>query len=191
MKTISWNCRGFGNPPAVRASLVEAHKKRKSQVVLLMETKFKVTEMESIKRRTDFDLCLAVGCERNGREMAGGIALLSQKNVSPSIITYSLNHIHCSCMTSVYGEEWFMIGVYAYSEEQNKWRTWEMIKSIGSNMTRPWVCFGDLNDTVANHEKKGETLDPIANSHKVDKLYLILIWWIWVLRDTLLHGLTL
>lgn len=47
-----------------------------------METKFKVTEMEEIRRRAGFDSCLAVDCNGTGRDRVGGIAMLWQASIN-------------------------------------------------------------------------------------------------------------
>ncbi|MCI72567.1 RNA-directed DNA polymerase (Reverse transcriptase), partial [Trifolium medium] len=43
MKLISWNCRGLGNPTAVRA-LKKLIKDQSPDIVFLMETKLRTTD---------------------------------------------------------------------------------------------------------------------------------------------------
>lgn len=58
---------------------------------------------------------------------------------------------------------WYLLWV---SDKQNKWKTWELIKSILLGMVRAWLLFGDLNDIVTSHEKNG------GNTKSYSQLFL-------------------
>ena len=53
MNSLSWNCRGLGNPRSVRA-LHDLVRRWKPKIVFLMETKSKIKRMEKIKNRIGF-----------------------------------------------------------------------------------------------------------------------------------------
>ncbi|CAJ2638124.1 unnamed protein product [Trifolium pratense] len=154
MKIISWNCRGLGNPSAVRA-LLRLIRNENPQVVFLMETRLKEDEMEKIKRRCGFSFGISVDCMGSGRERAGGISLLWSDQVSLSVISYSINHILCSCADGDDGANWFLSGIYGFPEEFNKWKTWQLVNQLSTQVGRRWVCFGDLNDVLSSEEKMG------------------------------------
>lgn len=118
MKAISWNCRGLGNPRAVRA-LSRLIRVENPQLVFLMETRLKDNEMDRIRSRCGFNSCFSVACNGNGRDRAGGIALLWHDQVILTVKSFSLNHILCSLDDEVGGDQWFLSGIYGYPEEQN------------------------------------------------------------------------
>ncbi|KAK2376763.1 hypothetical protein QL285_077521 [Trifolium repens] len=113
MKIISWNCRGLGNPSAVRA-LLRLIRIENPQVVFLMETRLKEDEMERIKFKCGFNSGISVACTGSGRERSGGIALFWNDQVTISTISYSVNHILCSCADGDGGANWFLSGVYGF-----------------------------------------------------------------------------
>jgi hypothetical protein len=92
MKTLSWNCRGLGNPRAVRA-LSRLIRLENPQVVFLMETRLKISEIVNLKYKWGFSCGLAVDCSGFGRERSGGLALFWKDHLDISIKSYSLNHI--------------------------------------------------------------------------------------------------
>ncbi|KAI5426912.1 hypothetical protein KIW84_032373 [Lathyrus oleraceus] len=59
MKILSWNCRGYGSPRAVRA-LVRFIQNEKPMMVFLMETKLNANEVLRIKRKLNFNYDLVV-----------------------------------------------------------------------------------------------------------------------------------
>lgn len=83
-----------------------------------------------------FNSCLLVACCGNGQEISGGLALLFflfekcslallwSDQLAISIISYSLNHILCSCEDVECGDQWFFSGINGYLEEKNKKKTW-------------------------------------------------------------------
>jgi exonuclease III len=75
MKIFSWNCRGLGNPQAVRA-LSRLIRTENPHVVFLMETKLKSSELDVNRIKWGFKNCLAVDCRGSGRDRTGGLALL-------------------------------------------------------------------------------------------------------------------
>ncbi|OMO99000.1 reverse transcriptase [Corchorus capsularis] len=67
---VSWNCRGLGNPRAVRA-LRALIRKERPNVLFLMETKLPEHKLDSIRRRCGFIACFGVGAiGRSGGQLA-------------------------------------------------------------------------------------------------------------------------
>jgi hypothetical protein len=154
MKILSWNCRGLGSPQAVRA-LLRLTRIENPQIVFLMETRLKVNEVEGVRSKLGFKNCLTVDCRGVGRERAGGLSLMWMEHVNISIISYSLNHIHGVCDDEESGEGWGLTGIYGYPEEQHKKKTWELIDSLGRQVSGKWFCCGDFNDILDSQEKIG------------------------------------
>lgn len=154
MKIISWNCRGLGHPRAVR-SLLRLINLEKPHLVFLMETRLKDDEFERIKMRSCFSKCFSVSCKGHGQDRAGGIAFLWNEQVSLSILSYSLNHILVDVIDGEGGDNWSLSGIYGYPEENNKKKTWGLIRQISNSVNEKWLCIGDLNDIINGEEKQG------------------------------------
>jgi len=75
MRVLAWNCRGLGNPRAVRA-LRGLVKDEDPDIIFLSETKRKATEMERIRRRLGLSNRLCVDCSGERKSRSGGLALL-------------------------------------------------------------------------------------------------------------------
>ena len=50
---------------------------------------------------------------------------------------------------------WRFTGVYGESQGDKKFRTWEMLKGLSTPSYGPWMCAGDFNEILYNHEKEG------------------------------------
>lgn len=80
-------------------------KKKRPQVVFLMETKLLASKFEGIRCKLRFGGCFVV--DLMGRK--GGLALLWEKEVDIEIINYSQHHIHAKMC---YPEKKFQLVVY-------------------------------------------------------------------------------
>ncbi|CAM8951095.1 unnamed protein product [Rhodiola kirilowii] len=98
MRCIGWNYRGLGAPRAVRA-LKEVLKVYRLHLVGLIETKLDRRIWESLKVQLGFEYCFAV----DQRGLAGGLALLWNRDIDVSIQNFSSFHIDAT----VRGEEEF------------------------------------------------------------------------------------
>jgi exonuclease III len=154
MKILSWNCRGLGSPQAVRA-LLRLTRIENPQIVFLMETRLKANEVESVRNKLGFKYCLSVDCRGAGRERAGGLTLMWMEHLNISIKSYSLNHIHGICDDEENGEVWDLTSIYGHPEEHHKKKTWDLIDSLGRQISGRWLCCGDFNDILDSQEKKG------------------------------------
>ncbi|XP_041011334.1 uncharacterized protein LOC121255116 [Juglans microcarpa x Juglans regia] len=67
MKTLSWNCRGLGNPRTVQ-DLVRMIRIKKPSLVFLMETKLKEGRSEVLRKKLGYEGCFNV----NARGRSGG-----------------------------------------------------------------------------------------------------------------------
>lgn len=88
MSYLSWNCRGLGNPRAVRA-LNDLLRDRKPTFVFLIETIYFANKIEELRVLFGFDQCFSV--DRVGQ--SGGLAVMWKHPVQCQIIVYSQNHI--------------------------------------------------------------------------------------------------
>jgi len=154
MKLLSWNCQGLGNPRAVRA-LLRLIRVENPQIVFLMETRLKVSEMDVIRNKLGFNHCLSVDCKGSGRDRAGGLSLMWTYNEAIYVTSFSSNHIYGLCDDDESGEQWGLTGIYGYPEEHNKRKTWRLIEELTDQTAGQWLCFRDFNDILEPHDKQG------------------------------------
>ena len=88
MSTLSWNCRGLGNPRAIRA-LKDIIKVKGPKIVFLMETKLNSKRMMQLKQKFGFQNGFAVDCVGK----SGGLALLWAGDVDVNLQSFSCGHI--------------------------------------------------------------------------------------------------
>lgn len=94
-------------------------------------------------------------CWGVGRERAEGLILLWMEEVNLKVLSYSSNHIGGIMEDNEENQEWVFNGIYGYLEEHNKRHTWRLLEELVGRGGERVLCFGDLNDTIFEHEKMG------------------------------------
>ncbi|KAJ8763653.1 hypothetical protein K2173_003125 [Erythroxylum novogranatense] len=148
MRLLVWNCRGAGNPRAVRA-LKDLILRHRPAVVFLSETKVHGVRMEALRSLFRFDSCFSVDSLGNG----GGLSILWSNSVQLSIQSYSANFIDCEIRCSV--RSWRFTGFYGFPESTRRRDSWLLLRSLAARSSLPWLCVGDYNDIAAASEKDG------------------------------------
>lgn len=115
--------------------------------------------MESLRRQIGFKNAFAVDCviRRNdaGRVCrAGGLCVLWQESFKLSVMSYSLNHIY-TVIEGVGPCFWRFTGVYGFSKVEERYWTWDLIRSLAQGGTGPWLLGGDFNEILRSSEKEG------------------------------------
>ncbi|GLT45094.1 hypothetical protein SLA2020_450210 [Shorea laevis] len=113
MSLLCWNCRGLGNPCAVR-SLIELVRWKKPIVVFLSETRLDKRRMDGVQRRLGFKNCFTI--DRMG--IGGSLAMLWREEVALSLLSYSQNHIEME-VVGLGEQTWQFIGFYGFPERNN------------------------------------------------------------------------
>ena len=88
MSTLSWNCRGLGNPRIVR-ELMDLVSIKQPKMIFLMEIKVERSHVERVKEKIKFEGLFTVDSVRG----SGGLALLWKEKDWISLINFSKNHI--------------------------------------------------------------------------------------------------
>ncbi|GJU09942.1 reverse transcriptase [Tanacetum coccineum] len=115
-----------------------------------METRLHDTEIQGIRRCfLDFNFLVV-----NPVRRAGGLMLCWNKDLNVQITSFSKHHVNFSVIEDT-GREWRGSGIYGWPTNQDKYRTWMLLRSIKSLSTLPWVCFGDFNEVLYSFEKVG------------------------------------
>ncbi|XP_019158575.1 PREDICTED: uncharacterized protein LOC109155346 [Ipomoea nil] len=154
MSTLSWNCRGLGNPRTVR-EIEGMVSRKKPDFVYLMETKVGKDNAERLRVKLGFEGLFYV----NPVRMGGGLALLWRKNNTARLISYSKNYIDLEISISGF-PNWRMTCFYGYPHRSRRRDAWDLIKLLKPQSNLPWIMIGDFNDLLFQHEKRGGNPHP-------------------------------
>ncbi|XP_073353634.1 uncharacterized protein [Aegilops tauschii subsp. strangulata] len=149
MKITVCNCRGLGNGPTVRG-LLDLQKQVDPDMLFLSETKMNSKNMERFKRMLGMDQMLIRNCEGK----SGGLALLWKKGVRVELQNFSRLHIDV-VINEKDGFKWRFTGIYGEPASDKKHTTWRLLSVLNQQMNLPWLCAGDFNEIMYNHEKRG------------------------------------
>jgi hypothetical protein len=152
MILMSWNCRGLGNPEAVRALHLMV-KTKGPQVLFLMETKLDAGRMERIRVQLGFGnnfTIMSLGS-------SGGLALLWKDEAAVMIHNFSQFHIDADVDT-VTTKVWRFTGFYGQPDQSLKRESWALLKHLSRLDNKPWLCMGEI---LALHEKTGGRARPM------------------------------
>jgi hypothetical protein len=150
MIVLAWNCRGLGNPRAVR-DLRRMLKLKKPNVVFLMETKLGKNKMELIRIKMGFSNLFVV--DSVGR--SGGLALLWDDDTELEIQNYSRRHINAVLSPTDGVAPWKFTGFYGHPDVQKRHEAWGLLRHLASLEPVAWLCAGDFNEIVDISEKFG------------------------------------
>ena len=88
MSTLSWNCRGLGNPRTVQ-EIMDIVFAKKPKIIFLMEVKVGRAYMEKMQNKLNYEGMFVMDSVRCG----SGLVLLWKVENWVSLISYSRNHI--------------------------------------------------------------------------------------------------
>jgi hypothetical protein len=157
MKFLSWNCRGLGNPPAVRA-LKKLLKLHCPDVVFLMETKLSAIDKKakSILSCGPISNFFMVDCSISSSNISGGLALLWNNNVNITIIKSNKMIIDCYITACNNNNHWFATGFYGSPYQNTKHLTCDAIKDLYTIRSQEsWLIFCDFNMILNSSDKLG------------------------------------
>jgi len=155
MIVLSWNCRGLGNPRAVR-SLCFLVKEKRPDLVFLMETKLNKKRDESIRCKLGFDQCFVVECIGK----SGGLMLLWRNQNGVEIQNYSQSHINAVVRCKHDDSPWKLTGFYGNPDTARRNESWALLWHLSTLQPNPWMCVGDFNEITSASEKSSRTLRP-------------------------------
>jgi hypothetical protein len=70
------------------------------------------------------------------------------------ILPFSQYHID-AVITERDNEPWRFTCVYGEAQVAQRHKTWDMLKFIKSSSPLPWMCIGDFNEVLHQHEHEG------------------------------------
>ncbi|XP_019171433.1 PREDICTED: uncharacterized protein LOC109166988 [Ipomoea nil] len=154
MSTLSWNCRGLGNPRTVR-DVVDMVSRKQPDFVFLMKTKVGREHAEQIRVTIGFEGLFYV----NNNGLSGGLALFWRKNSTTRLLSYSTNYVDIE-VTITGHPAWWMTCYYGFSERTRRTKSWDLLRALAAASNLPWTVMGDFNDLLFQHEKRGGNSRP-------------------------------
>lgn len=157
MKFLSWNCRGLGKPPAVRA-LKSLIRKNCPDLVFLSETKLKKSDTNFEANILCGHLCnyFSVDCNMDNKGRAGGLVILWSHNVNVNILSNNTRYIDCyvACVDSSY--YFYASCIYGFSTHNDKFKICDIITNLSHNrVNSSWIVLSDFNLVMHNSDKLG------------------------------------
>ncbi|XP_074356116.1 uncharacterized protein LOC141695803 [Apium graveolens] len=149
MNCLSWNCRGLGNPRAIRV-LSDLVKVRKPDFLFLSETFSNASRIEVLRIKFGFFQCFSVDSVGH----SGGLAVFWKHQVNCEISGFSRNHVDV-----VFNENnvasWRLSCFYGFPERHRRSNSWHFIRTLAGVSNLPWCIFGDFNDLLHQSDKTG------------------------------------
>lgn len=84
--------------------------------------------------------------------------LLWKKDVDLEVIFYYNSCIHSRVRDNTSGIEWMLSKIYGSPEIERMSVFWDLLRSLGSSIDLPWLVYGDFNEILFQHEKRGGRL---------------------------------
>jgi hypothetical protein len=148
MNLLSLNCRGAGLAATV-GELRDLCRSYNPEVVFLCETKQKVKYMDRIKWSLGFSNGVTVDCQGK----SGGMVLWWKNGVNVSVRPWSQYYIDAAINFN--GQTWRFNGIYGEPRSDLRNKTWEVLRYLRSQDDLPWLCAGDFNEALFQHEQIG------------------------------------
>nr|GME05062.1 uncharacterized protein LOC109162272 [Ipomoea batatas]GME15660.1 uncharacterized protein LOC109162272 [Ipomoea batatas] len=135
------------------ADLIRA---KRPKVVFLIETFMTKQRMEPIRARVGFQNMFVVdACGHRG-----GLVLLWHEAVELEVTGFSSNHIDSIVILDIGSPKWRFTGYYGYPERSRRRESWQLLRTLASLSTMPWVVMGDYNDLMHQGDKRGRHPQP-------------------------------
>jgi exonuclease III len=150
MRLLSWNCRGAGRPPTVRAIKALARKEG-PDVLFVSKTKLKSPKVERLRLSMGFAESFCV--DSFGK--TGGLALFWKLGVELEVVFSNKNCIAALVYSDPPDNPWLMIGVHGPPYLAMRCKFWRLMEEIIDSFSRLWMLIGDINSIVSSSEKRG------------------------------------
>ena len=120
-----------------------------------METLCCRDKLESIKIKLGFEGLFVV--DKVGR--SGGIAMFWRNGYKVKLLKFGRNFIDLA-IEDIERGNWRITGSYGFPESFRRRESWNLLRSLASSSSLPWVCLGDFNYLLNSSEKRGTHAHP-------------------------------
>lgn len=120
-------------------------------ILFLMETRAPLERAENMRRNLKFEHMHCI--EANG--LSGGLCLFWKANMEINVIRSCQNYIHTTITDKDNNLMWQATFIYANPNYSIRRHFWNRLLSLNPNLNNPWLCLGDFNEVLEQHEKDG------------------------------------
>uniref|UniRef100_A0A803P5J8 DUF4283 domain-containing protein n=1 Tax=Cannabis sativa TaxID=3483 RepID=A0A803P5J8_CANSA len=85
---------------------------------------------------------------------SGGLALFWKEKDQAKLRGFSKNYIDIEVSVDNFGT-WHLTEIYGEPNRIQRMKTWELLTTMGMDSNMPWCVMGDLNNVVAQEDKRG------------------------------------
>jgi hypothetical protein len=150
MRILSWNCRGVGRTPTVRA-LKALIRSEGPDIVFVVETKSSSPKLEKVKSSMGFASLFCV--DAIGK--AGGLAIFWKFRVDLEVV-YSDRYVIASLIyLNPPNSAWLLITVYGPPYVAQRSKFWNLMEDLVLSFSSQWLLIEDLNSISCRSEKRG------------------------------------
>ncbi|KAH1047687.1 hypothetical protein J1N35_038471 [Gossypium stocksii] len=150
MKILSWNVRGLGQPRTVRR-LKNKLRQIRPQILFLMEIKVTSRRTEVIRRQCGF----INGIDVEAIGTRGGLSLGWKQGLNVILKSFSKSHIDVEVENEDEMVVWRFTGFYGEPIEHERRKSWDLLRLLKQEDSKPWLVPGDFNEILFSFEKKG------------------------------------
>lgn len=125
-------------------------KTQKPTIVFLMETKVLKYKLDSLKVKLGFQNLFFV----DGVGQSGGLVVFWKEDLSLSIQSFSHKHIN-AWVISEENTKWMLTSSYGHPMTNLRMLGYNILKALRDLNPRMWLCNGDFNELLYNHDKCG------------------------------------
>lgn len=148
MKILSWNVQGLRNPRTI-CDMFSIVRLNKPHLIFLSESLCHLNNFNRIKNYFPLYSCFHV--PPVGR--SGCLLLFWLKDNNVQIISFSSGHID-SFINYISYHFWFT-GFYGNLVTSQRHHSWKLLQKLSNISSLPWIIWGDFNEIIYSHEKKG------------------------------------
>ena len=76
------------------------------------------------------------------------------KDIKLSLRSFSKNHLDFDVENEVGEVMWRLMGIYQELDSSKRDEFWLLLRNLCNQSDKPWLCWGDFNELLWNHEKK-------------------------------------
>ncbi|KAL7132113.1 hypothetical protein ABFS83_12G049400 [Erythranthe nasuta] len=149
MSCLFWNCQGLGVPLTIHA-LGDIRRIEHPSLVFISETRVKSQLVDRLKMKWNLN---GLAVDKIGK--SGGLAMLWDKNVVVDLISISNNHIDVEVKNNDLTVGWRATGFYGEPDQNNRHRSWELLRNLNNQSDKAWMVGGDFNEILCNSDKEG------------------------------------
>jgi hypothetical protein len=85
---------------------------------------------------------------------SGGLGVFWNNETSFQILPFSQYHID-AVISEAGSTPWRFTCIYGEAQVAERFKTWDLLKHIKASNDLPWMCIGDFNEVLHQHEHDG------------------------------------